>query len=131
MEYYKSKSVFYTFLSLGLAVLAGDYLLVYLPMTGWILQAIIVGVYFEYLKTKKTIILVAVMETFFVASYGGSMAVAAIVSLVGADFFLPITISLYFTVFGAVLLLGYLANRIFHRIRLFDRLRVRSVKLNW
>jgi hypothetical protein len=127
MEYFKSKAVFYAFLSLGMVILAGDYLLVYLPMSGWILQAIMVGVYLEYLKTKKTIVLVAVMEIPFIASYGGSIAVAAIVSIFGVGFFLPIIIGLYFAVLTAVLLLGYLANQVFRKIRLFDRLSQKSV----
>ena len=128
MERIVSKSVFYAFLSLGLAILAGDYLLLYLPMSGWILQAIIVGVYLEYLKTKKTIIMVAVMEIFFMASYGGSVAVAAVVSIFGAQFFLPIIISLYLVVFAAVLSFGIIANYVFHRIRLYERLSQRSIK---
>jgi hypothetical protein len=127
MERIVSKSVFYAFLSLGLAILAGDYLMVYLPMTGWFLQAIMVGVYFEYLKTRKTVLLVVIMEAFFMASYGGTVAVTAIVSLVGGQFFVPIVVGLYFGVLALVLSFGYLANFVFHRIRLYDRLSQKSI----
>jgi hypothetical protein len=74
------KSVFYALLAIGMAVLAGDFLLVYLPMSGWILQSILVGTYIEYLGIKKTMLMVAIMEVFFMASYGGAVAVVAIVS---------------------------------------------------
>ena len=63
------------------------------------------------------------------ASYGGAVAVVAIVSLFGIRFFLPIVVSLYLVVVTAVLLLGYLANYLFQKIHLFERINQRTVKL--
>ncbi len=120
--YKESKSLFYAFLSFGLAILAGDFMLVYLPMSGWFLQAIAVGVYFEYIKTKKTVLIVAIMELLFLASYGGTVAIAAVASIFGPQFLLPVTVTLYFIVVSAVLFFGYLAHYVFRKIRLFDRL---------
>jgi len=119
---YIPKSVFYALLAIGMAVLAGDFLLVYLPMSGWVFQSILVGTYFEYLGTKKTMVIVAIMEVFFMASFGGSVAVAAVVSIFGTVFFLPIIAILYLVVVTAILLLGYFANYTFHKIHLFERI---------
>ena len=93
-----------------MGILAVNFLFVYLPLSGWVLQSVLVGVYLEYLKPKKTIVLVAVMEVFFMVSYGGSVAVAAIVSLVDSLFFVPVIIGLYIALIMAVMLLGYLTN---------------------
>jgi hypothetical protein len=122
------KSVFYGLLAIGMAVLAGDFLFVYLPLSGWILQSILVGVYLEYIGIKKTVIMVAIMETFFMASYGGSIAIAAITSLVRSEFILPIIIGLYCGLLMAVLFLGLITNYIFHKIRLFERINQRPTK---
>ena len=65
------KSLFFAFLGIGMAILAVDFLFVYLPLSGWIIQSILVGVFLEYLKPKKTIIMVGIMEIFFITSYGG------------------------------------------------------------
>ena len=81
------KSVFYGLLAVSMAVLAADFLFVYIPFSGWILQAVLVAVYLEYLGFKKTILIVAILELFFIASYGGAIAIAAILNLVGAKFF--------------------------------------------
>jgi hypothetical protein len=81
------KSVFYGLLAVSMAVLAADFLFVYIPLSGWILQAVLVGVYLEYIGIKKTIIIVAVLEIFFMASYGGAVAVAAILSILGTQYF--------------------------------------------
>lgn len=64
------KSVFYGLLAVSMAVLAVDFLFVYIPLSGWILQAVLVGVYLEYLEIKKTIVILAILEIFFMASYG-------------------------------------------------------------
>ena len=116
------KSVFYALLAIGLGILAVDFVFIYLPLSGWILQAILVGVYLEYLKPKKTLMLVAVMEIFFMASYGGLVTVAAILSLVGSIFFVPIIIGLYVSLIITVMFFGYLINILFHKFRLFERL---------
>ena len=63
-----SKALFYAFLAVGMGILAVNFLFVYLPLSGWVLQSVLVGVYLEYLKPKKTIVLVAVMEVFFMVS---------------------------------------------------------------
>ena len=60
------KSLFYIFLSMGMGLLAVDFIFVYIPLSGWVLQAVLVGVYLEYLKPTKTILLVAIMELFFI-----------------------------------------------------------------
>jgi hypothetical protein len=125
---YIPKSVFYALLAIGMAVLAGDFLLVYLPLSGWILQSLLVGTYLEYLGIKKTIFMVAIMEVFFMASYGGAVAVATIVSIFGTGLFMPIIVSLYLVVVTAVLLLGSLSNYLFHKIHLFERINQRTVK---
>lgn len=122
------KSVFYGLLAVSMAVLAADFLFVYIPLSGWILQAVFIGVYLEYLGIKKTIIIVVVLEIFFMASYDGAVAVAAILSFVGAQYLIPIIAGLYFLVLGVALLLGYLANYLFHKIRLFERLSQRTIK---
>lgn len=122
------KSVVYAFLAIGMAILAGDFLFIYIPLSGWILQSVLVGVYLEYLGAKRTIFMVAIMEAFFLASYGGSVAVAAVVSLFSSEFFLPVLILLYFVVIAAVLLLGCLTNYVFRRIRLFKRINQRIIK---
>ena len=116
------KSLFYIFLSIGMGLLAVDFIFVYIPLSGWVLQAVLVGVYLEYLKPKKTILLVAVMEIFFILSYGGSVVVAAILTLFGVQLFLPIMAGCYFALVASVFILGYGANRLFHKIRLFERL---------
>ncbi len=72
-----------------MGLLAVDFIFVYIPLSGWVLQAVLVGVNLEYLKPKKTILLVAVMEIFFIFSYGGSVVDAAILTLFGVQLFLP------------------------------------------
>ena len=105
-----------------MGLLAIDFVFVYIPLSGWVLQAILVGVYLEYLKPKKTIIMIAVIEIFFLFSYGGSVVVAAILTLFGVQLFLPIIVGCYFGLIVSVFLLGYVTNRLFHKIRLFERL---------
>ena len=122
------KSIVYALLAIGVAVLAGDFLLVFLPLSGWVLQSVLVGVYFEYLGTRKTVFLVAIMEVFFVASYGGATAVVAIASLFGAAYFLPLIALLYLAVVAAVLVFGRMANYVFHKIRLFERINKTTIK---
>jgi hypothetical protein len=122
------KSVLYGLLAIGMAVLAGDFLFVYIPLSGWILQSILVGVYLEYIGIKRTVIMVAIMEIFFMASYGGSIAIAAITSLVKTEFILPTIVGLYCVLIGAVLLLGYISNYVFHKIHLFERINQRTTK---
>ena len=117
-----TKSLFYIFLSIGMGLLAVDFIFVYIPLSGWVLQAVLVGVYLEYLKPKKTILLVAVMEIFFILSYGGSVVVAAILTLFGVQLFLPIIAGCYLALVASVFFLGYGVNRLFHKIRLFERL---------
>jgi len=68
------------------------------------------------------------MEVFFMASYGGAVAVAAIVSMFGIRFFLPIVATLYLVVVTVILLLGYLSNYVFHKIHFFERINQRTVK---
>jgi len=118
----QSKTLFYAFLSMGIAILAIDFLFIYLPLSGWILQGLLVGIYLEYLKSRKTIILVAIMEIFFMTSYGGLVAVTTVLSLFSSAFVLPIVLGLYFGLILAVFFLGCLANYFFHKIRLFERL---------
>ena len=125
------KSLFYIFLSIGMGLLAVDFIFVYFPLSGWVLQAVLVGVYFEYLKPKKTILLVAVMEIFFILSYGGSVVVAAILTLFGVQIFLPIMVGCYLILVASIFLLGYGANRLFHKIRLFERLSQRRGDSNY
>ena len=122
MNVLSPKSLFYTFLSVGMGLLAIDFLFVYIPLSGWVLQAILVGVYLEYLKPKKTIIMIAIIEIFFLLSYGGSVVVAAILTLFGVQLFPPIIVGCYFGLIVSVFLLGYVTNRLFHKIRLFERL---------
>jgi hypothetical protein len=117
-----SKTVFYAFLSIGLAILAIDFLFIYLPLSGWVLQAILVGVYLEYLKPKRTLLLVAIMEIFFITSYGGTVAVSAVLSLFSGVFVLPLIVGLYFGLILAVFALGCLTNYFFHKVGLFRRL---------
>jgi len=124
------KSVFYGFLAVSMALLAVDFLFIYIPLSGWILQAILVGIYLEYLGLKKTMLIVAVLEVFFIASYGGAIAVAAILNLVGSGFFLPIIVGLYFLVLTVALILGYLTNYLFHKIHLFERISDKGTKDN-
>ena len=116
------KSLFFAFLGIGMAILAVDFLFVYLPLSGWIIQSILVGVFLEYLKPKKTIIMVGIMEIFFITSYGGSVIMAAILSLVRIEFFLPVILGCYFGLVITVFLLGCLTNYLLHKINLFERL---------
>jgi len=81
------KSLFYIFLSLDLGFFAADFIFVYIPFSGRIPSSCSGWGYFEYLKPKKTILLIGVMEIFFLLSYGGSVVVAAILALVGVEFF--------------------------------------------
>jgi hypothetical protein len=116
------KSVFYGLLAVSMAILAADFLFVYIPFSGWILQAVLVSVYLEYLGLKKTILIISFLEIFFMASYGGATALAAILSIFGTQFLLPLIAGLYFLVLVAALILGYITNYLFHKIRLFERL---------
>jgi hypothetical protein len=116
------KALFYAFLSIGMGLLAIDFILVYIPLSGWVLQAILVGVYLEYLKPKKTLVLIAIIEIFFLISYGGSVAIAAILTLFGVQLFLPVIIGAYFGLIASVYMLGYITNKLFHKIHLFERL---------
>jgi len=116
------KALFYAFLSIGMGLLAIDFIFIYIPLSGWVLQAILIGVYLEYLKPKKTIFLIAIIEVFFLISYGGSVAIAAILTLFGVQLFVPIIIGVYFGLIASVYLLGFMANRLFHKIHLFERL---------
>ncbi len=124
------KSVFYGLLAVSMAVLAVDFLFVYIPLSGWILQAVLVGVYLEYLEIKKTIIILAILEIFFMASYGGTVAVSLILGIFGIQFFIPIVAGLYFLVLGVALFLGFVTNYVFHKIRLFERLSQKTVYHN-
>jgi hypothetical protein len=117
-----SKSVFYGLLAISMAVLAADFLFVYIPLSGWILQSVIVSIYLEYLGLKKSIRIIGILEVFFMASYGGATDLSAILSLSGFQFFLPIIVGLYFLVMAIALILGYITNYLFHKIRLFERL---------
>ncbi len=120
------KSLFYGLLAVSMAILAADFLFVYIPLSGWILQAVLVGVYLEYLGFKKTIVIVAVLEIFFMASYGGAVAVSTILSIFSTQFVIPIIAGLYFLVLGVALLLGCITNYVFHKIRLFERLSLKT-----
>jgi hypothetical protein len=92
---------------------------------------VLVGVYLEYLKPKKTILLVAVMEIFFILSYGGSVVVAVILTLFGVQLFLPIMAGCYLALVASICILGFGANRLFHKIRLFERLSHRRGDSNY
>jgi hypothetical protein len=116
------KSVFYGLLAISIAVLAADFLFVYIPLSGWVLQAVLVSIYLEYLGLKKSILIIGILEVFFIASYGITTAFSAILSLLGSQFFLPIIVGLYFLVMATALILGYLTNYLFHKIRLFEKL---------
>lgn len=122
------KSVFYGLLAISIAILAADFLFVYIPLSGWVLQAILVSIYLEYLGLKKTILVVSILEIFFMASYGGAITIASILSLFGPQFFLIVTIGLYFLVLSVALLFGYITNYLFHKIRLFERISQRTGK---
>jgi hypothetical protein len=119
-------SVFYGLLAVSMAVLAADFLFVYIPLSGWILQAVLVSIYLEYLGLKKTILIVSILEIFFMASYGGAITIAAILNLVDARFFLPIVAGLYLLVLAVALLLGYITHYFFHKIHLFERISQRK-----
>jgi hypothetical protein len=116
------KSVFFAFLGVGMAILASDFLFVYLPLSGWVIQSILVGIFLEYLKPKKTLIMLGIMEILFLASYGGSVTLAAILSLVPTIVVLPVIVGIYFGLIVIVYLLGFLVNYFFHKIHLFERL---------
>ncbi len=120
------KSLFYGLLAVSMAILAADFLFVYIPLSGWILQAVFFGVYLEYLGTKKTIVVVAVLEIFFMASYGSTVAVSTFLSIFNTQFIIPIIVGLYFLVLGVALLLGYITNFMFHKIHLFERLSLKT-----
>jgi hypothetical protein len=122
------KSVFYGLLAISIAILAADFLFVYIPLSGWVLQAILVSIYLEYLGLKKTILVVSILEIFFMASYGGAITIASILSLFGPQFFLIVTLGLYFLVLSVALLFGYITNYLFHKIRLFERISQRTGK---
>jgi hypothetical protein len=122
------KSVFYGFLAISMAVIAADFLFVYIPLSGWILQALLIGVYIEYLGIRKTMIVVAVLGIFFMASYGGAVAVAVILTIFGSQYFIFLLAGLYFLVFGVALLLGYITYYIFHKIHLFERLSQKTTR---
>jgi len=126
-----SKPLFYAFLSIGMSILAVDFLFVYLPLSGWILQSILVGVYLEYLKPRKTLALVAIMEIFFITSYGGTVFIAALLNVVGTNFFLPLIVGCYLGAIAAVFTFGWLTNYLLHKIHLFERLNQRSANSNY
>ncbi len=117
-----SRSTFWVLLALSLAILGIDFYIINLPLSGWILQAIIVGVFLEYLKPKKTLLLVALIEIFFISSYGGWMTVLALLSLIGQAFFLPLIVLFYFVAVLAIFSFGIITNHLFHKINLFERL---------
>jgi hypothetical protein len=116
------KSLFFAFSGVGMAILASDFLFVYIPLSGWVLQSIIVGIFLEYLKPKRTILMMGIMEILFLASYGGAVTMAAILSLVGGEFFLPVIIGCYFALIMIFFVFGCLTNYFFHKIHLFERL---------
>jgi len=124
------RSVFYGLLAVSMAALAADFVFIYIPLSGWILQAVFVSLYLEYLGLKKTIAVIAILEVFFMASYGGATFLAVILSLVGTRYFLPLVISLYFLVMIIALLLGCATNYLFHKIGLFERIGSDSHKQN-
>jgi hypothetical protein len=66
------------------------------------------------------------MEIFFLLSYGGSVVVATILTLVGVEFFLPIIAGCYLGLIASIFIFGYAANRMLHKIRLFERLSERK-----
>jgi hypothetical protein len=109
------KSLFYIFLSLGLGFFAADFIFVYIPFSGRIPSSCSGWGYFEYLKPKKTILLIVVMEIFFLLSYGGSVVVATILTLVGVEFFLPIIAGCYLGLIASIFIFGYAANRMLHK----------------
>jgi len=116
------KSFSYGLLGISIAVLTADFLFVYIPLSGWVLQAVLISIYLEYIGLKKSILIISILEVFFIASYGGTTALSAILSLLGSQFFLPIIVGLYFLVMASALILGYLTNYLFHKICLFERL---------
>jgi len=116
------RSLFFAFLGVGLALLASDFLFIYIPLSGWIVQSVLVGVYLEYLKPKKTLVMLAIMEVLFLASYGGSVTLALILGLVPTALILPVVVGLYFGLIAVVYVLGFLVNYFFHKIHLFERL---------
>lgn len=120
------KSAFYGLLAISIAVLAADFLFVYIPLSGWILQAVLVSVYLEYLGLKKTILIASILEILFMASYGGAIAILAILSLFGSQFFPIVIVGFYFLILAVTLFLGYITNYLFHKIRLFERISQRT-----
>ena len=113
-------------MGVGLALLASDFLFIYIPLSGWIVQSVLVGVYLEYLKPKKTLVMLAIMEVLFLASYGGSVSLALILGLVPTALILPVVVGLYFGLIAVVYVLGFLVNYFFHKIHLFERLSQRT-----
>lgn len=119
---YLPRSAFCAFLGISIAILGIDFYVINFPLSGWILQAIFVGVFLEYIKPKKTLLLVAIMEIFFISSYGGWITILALSSLIGQAFFLPLIFVFYFLAVLAVFSFGIITNFLFHKINLFERL---------
>ena len=116
------RSIFFAFLGIGLALLMSDFLFVYIPLSGWVIQAVLVGVYLEYLKPKKTLLLLALMEVLFLASYGGSVTLALIIGLVPRGTIPFLLFGIYLALIAVVYVLGFFVNYLFHLIHLFERL---------
>ncbi len=71
------------------------------------------------------------MEIFFILNYDGSIVVAAILTLFEVQVFLPIVAGCYLPLVTSIFLIGYGANRLFHKTRLFERLSQRRGDSNY
>jgi|YelNatPaOPRAMG01_1025707.scaffolds.fasta_scaffold55784_3 hypothetical protein len=118
----KSKAFKVALSSIIMALLAVDFFLIYIPLSGWVLQSVLTGVLIEYLGRKKTLAMLAGIEFMFIYSYGGLTALAIILGVAGSKLFFPIIISSYFALIGAFFLTGNLTNYLLHKIHLFENL---------
>jgi hypothetical protein len=57
----------------------------------------------------------------------GTVIIAAILSVVGIEFFLPIILGCYFGLIITVFFLDFLTNYFLHKINLFERLDKRRI----
>ncbi|MCW3996139.1 MAG: hypothetical protein NWE98_08340 [Candidatus Bathyarchaeota archaeon] len=118
----KSKAFKVALTSIIMSLLAVDFFLVYIPLSGWVLQSVLTGVLIEYLGGRKTFVLLAGIELMFIYSYGGLTALAIMLGVAGSKLFFPIIISSYLALIAVFLLLGYITNYLLHKIHLFENL---------
>jgi hypothetical protein len=116
-----SKTVFYAFLGICISILGIDFYIINIPLSGWIVQALLIGVILEYLKPKRILFMVAIIEVFFIISYNGQLALATILSIIPSQFIIPMIIGCYIGLVFAVFAIGCLVNLLLHKTRLIER----------